>query len=177
MSARRRDLDQIRTPPAVPGVVLHLLLPLVAAIAAQAGVDIIGWRIAVLACAVLGMLFPQTLGGWLSIGCLAIGMLLGEPELGTTMLLVLLVHLIHVLSALLPVVPWRGRVVLTALRPTLRRLLLGQLIAQPVTLGVLLVQRAEGTAIGGAVLLGAAAVLALVVVFLRGSAPRSDAMR
>ncbi|WP_175988602.1 hypothetical protein [Microbacterium tenebrionis] len=165
MSARGRELDGISMPPAVPGAVLHVLLPVVAAAAAQTGVDIIGWRIAVLVFAVLGMLFPQTLGGWLSIGCLAVGMLLGEPDVAVTMLMVLFVHLMHVLSALLPVVPWRGRVVLSALRPTVRRLLLGQLIIQPVTLGVMLVQQADGTVIGGAVLLGAAAVVGIVALF------------
>lgn len=165
MSARRGELDGIRMPAAVPGAVLHVLLPVVAAVAAQTGVDIIGWRIAVLVFAVLGMLFPQTLGGWLSIGCLAVGMLLGEPDVAVTMLMVLFVHLMHVLSALLPVVPWRGRVVLSALRPTLRRLLLGQLVIQPVTLGVMLVQQAGGTAIGGSVLLGAAAVVGIVALF------------
>ncbi len=165
MSARGRELDGISMPPAGPGAVLHVLLPVVAAAAAQTGVDIIGWRIAVLVFAVLGMLFPQTLGGWLSIGCLAVGMLLGEPDVAVTMLVVLCVHLMHVLSALLPVVPWRGRVVLSALRPTVRRLLLGQLIIQPVTLGVMLVQQADGTAIGGAVLLGAAAVVGIVALF------------
>ncbi len=152
-------------PAAVPGAVLPVLLPVGAAAAAQTGVDSHGWRIAGLLFAVLGMLFPQTLGGWLSIGCLAVGMLLGEPDVAVTMLMVLFVHLMHVLSALLPVVPWRGRVVLSALRPTLRRLLLGQLVIQPVTLGVMLVQQAGGTAIGGAVLLGAAAVVGIVALF------------
>jgi hypothetical protein len=84
------------------------------------------------------------------------------------MISVLLVHVVHVLSALLPIVPWRGRVVLAALRPTLIRLLLIQAVAQPVVLAVMLVHVAGTVTLGSAVLVGAAAVAGLAILFLRG---------
>jgi hypothetical protein len=168
MRPARAVNDRIITGPAVPGALLHALLPVTAAIAALTVVPVVGWQIAVVAFAVLGMLFPQTLGGWLSIACIAVGMLIAEPDVWRTMISVLLVHVVHVLSALLPIVPWRGRVVLAALRPTLIRLLLIQAVAQPVVLAVMLVHVAGTVTLGSAVLVGAAAVAGLAILFLRG---------
>ena len=173
MTGPRAVDDRISTPPAIPGGVLHALLPVTAAIAAVCIVPILGWQIAIVAFAVLGMLFPHTMGGWLSIACIAIGMLLAEPDIGRTMIAVLLVHILHVLSSLLPIVPWRGGAVLAALRPTLVRLVLIEAVAQPVALVVMLVHGAGVTAVGGAVLVGAAAVAGLAILFLLRAKGRS----
>ncbi|CAH0166886.1 hypothetical protein SRABI121_01649 [Microbacterium sp. Bi121] len=166
--------DWIRTGPALPGAVLHFVLPLTAAIAAVQLLPVLWWQVAMVGFAVLGMLVPQTLAGWLSIACLAIGMLLTEPGVWQTMLAVLVVHVIHVLSSLLPLVPWRGPVVLAALLPTLRRLLVVQLIAQPLTFAVMLVQTSGGATIGWSVLVGAACVAGFAVLFLLRAKRRSD---
>ena len=173
MSASGAADDRISLGPAIPGAVLHALLPVTAAIAAVCIVPILGWQVAIVAFAVLGMLVPQTLGGWLSIACIAVGMLLAEPDIGRTMIAVLLVHILHVLSSLLPIVPWRGGVALAALRPTLIRLVLIEAVAQPITLVVILVHGSGATAVGGAVLVGAAAVTGLAVLFLLRAKGRS----
>lgn len=174
MSGDTRRNDRIRTGPAIAGPVLHALLPVTAAVAALLLVPVPVWQLAVVGTALLGTLFPQTLGGWLSIACLAVGMLLGTPSMWSAAAAVLLVHLMHVLSSLLPVVPWRGRVLVRALRPTLRRLLVVQLIAQPVTLIVMLVRLSDGAAVQGAVLAGAAAVTGFACLFLLRLAGRSN---
>lgn len=165
MNANRSRNDRVATGPAIPGPVLHLLLPVTAALAALL-IPVIGWQFATVGLALVGMLLPQSLGGWLSIGCLAIGMLLAEPGTWQAMLAVFAVHMLHVLSSLLPVIPWRGRVVIVALWPTLRRLILVQLIAQPATFIVMLVHESGTTAIGGAALVGAAALAVFAVAFL-----------
>ncbi|GAA1524387.1 hypothetical protein HD600_000039 [Microbacterium ginsengiterrae] len=161
--ARRAD-DGIRTGPAIPGAVMHLLLPIVATLAALL-LPVLGWQIAVIVAAVIGMLFPQTFAGWLAIACLAVGLLLVEPEPWQSMLAVLAVHLLHVLSCVLPAVPWRGPVVLAALRPTLRRFVVVQLVAQPMTFAALWLHALDTTAVPAAALVGAAA-LAVFAIFL-----------
>jgi len=166
--------DRIVTGGALPGAVLHVALPAVAVLAALLLVPVVGWQIAVVGAAVMGMLFPQTLGGWLSILCLAIGVLLSEPVLWTAMVAVLLVHVMHVLASLLPVVPWRGRVVLRVLRPTLRRLLIVQLIAQPSTLAAMLLWRDGVSGFTGAAVVGAVGITAFVIFFLWRVRHRED---
>lgn len=165
MSERRRTNDRVSTGPAIPGALLRAGLPITAVFAALL-VPVIGWQLAVIGLAVLGMLFPQTFAGWLSIAALAIGLLLAEPGIWQTMIAVLLVHVIHVLSSLLPALPWRGAVVMTALWPTLRRLLAVQAIAQPVTLAVLLVDASGAAVVSGAALAGAMAVAVFAIVIL-----------
>lgn len=165
--------DRISSGPALPGAALQLLLPITAAAAALL-VPVLVWQIAVVGLALLGMLFPPSLGGWLSIACLTIGLLLAEPGIWQAMLAMFLVHLMHVLSSLLPIVPWLGGVVIAALRPTLRRLLVVQLVAQPATLGVMLLQTSATTAVGGAVLLGAVALATFTVAFLSRVGSRSN---
>lgn len=164
MNGRPRANDRLATDPAIPAAVLRACLPVAAAFAALL-LPVLGWQIGVVGAAVVGMLFPQTFGGWLSIAGVAIGLLLAEPSIWQTMVAVLLVHLLHVLSSLLLLLPWRGVVVLSALRPTLRRLLVVQAIAQPVTLAVMLVH-ASGATVAGAALVGAAAFAVFAIVIL-----------
>lgn len=164
MSDLGRANDRLSTGPAVPGAILRLCLPAAAVLAALL-LPVIGWQIAVIGLAVVGMLFPQTFAGWGSIAGVAIGLLLAEPHIWQAMAAVLLVHVIHVLSSLLPVLPWRGAVVLIALRPTLLRLLAVQAIAQAVTLAVMLVHD-SGAVVSGAALVGAAAFAVFTIVIL-----------
>jgi len=164
MNGNARANDRIRTGLAVPGAVLQLSLIVVAAAAALVLVPVTGWQILIVGTALLGMLFPQSLGGWLSIACLAIGMLMAQPGIWQAMVAVIVAHIMYALCTLLPLVPWRGRVVLRALRPGLFRLLAVQAVAQPLTLAVMLLQREDG--IGFAALVGMLAVAAFVVLFL-----------
>lgn len=159
-----RSNDRLSTPAAVPGAVLRLLLPAVAVVAALL-LPVLVWQLAVIGLALLGMLFPHTFAGWLSIAGVGIGMLLAEPGIWQTMIAVLVVHVMHVMSSLMSVMPWRGPVVLSALWPTLRRLLAIQAVAQPVTLVVLLTH-GSGTTVSGAALVGGAAFAVFVIVVL-----------
>jgi len=175
MSRSQQANDRISTGPAIPAAILRLCLP-VAAVLAALLIPVLVWQLVVIAMAVLGMVFPHSFAGWLSIGALAIGFLLAEPAIWQITAAVLLVHIIHVMSSLVAVVPWRGIVVLSALRPTLRRLLLVQLVAQPVTLAVVLVQRSS-VEVGVAALVGAAAFATFAVVILIRVDRRSKQVR
>lgn len=171
MRSLLRRNDWIRTGAAVPSVILRLGLIVLVAVAAALLIPVLGWQIAAVATAALGVVLPQTFGGWMSIACLAVGMVMSEPSVWRALVAVLVVHLIHVASSLMLVVPWRGRVVLAALRPTLRRLLLVQLVAQPLTLLVMLLflsggSSSDGITVEGAAIVGAAALAMLSVLFL-----------
>ncbi|GGD85175.1 hypothetical protein [Microbacterium murale] len=171
MKSLLRRNDWIRTGAAVPAVILRLGLVAVVAVAAALLIPVLGWQIAAVAAVVLGVVLPQTFGGWMAIACLAVGMVMHEPSIWRALVAVLVVHIIHVVSSLMLVIPWRGRVVLAALRPTLRRLLLVQLVAQPLTLLVMLIflsgrTSSGGITVEGAAIAGAVALAALAVLFL-----------
>ncbi|MGP6178074.1 hypothetical protein ACTU6U_12355 [Microbacterium sp. A196] len=172
MNAGARANDRMRTGPAVPGAVLQLLLVVVAAGGAVLLIPVAGWQFIVVGTALLGMLFPQSLGGWLSILCLAIGMLMADPGIWQAMVAVAVAHIMCALCTLLPLVPWRGRVVLRALRPSLYRLLAVQAVAQPLTAAAMLVQREDGFRL--AALAGAVATTAFAVLFLLRTRVRSQ---
>lgn len=172
MSAPMRRNDWIRTDASVPAAVLRLAFIAFVALAALMLIPVVGWQIAAVAMAALGVLLPQIFGGWFAIGCLAVGMLMSEPSIWRALVAVFVVHVIHVISSLLFVIPWQGRVVLAALRPTLRRLLMVQLVAQPLTLLIMVLfvpgghssgaVTVEGAAIAGAIALAVFAVLFLM---------------
>lgn len=166
MNSPMRRNDWIRTGVAMPAVVLRLGLVAVVMIGALVLIPLIGWQIVAIAAAVVGAVLPQAFGGWIAIACFAVGMLMDEPSIWRAMFAVLVVHVVHVLSSLLLVTSWRGRVVLTALRPTLRRLLLIQLLAQPLTLLVMLLFLSADVTVAGASIAGAAALAAITVLFL-----------
>lgn len=141
-----RRSDWIRTQPALPSFVFHIALIGLVAAAALLLIPVTGWQIAAVVAATLGVILPQTFAAWLAIVCIAVGILINEPSVWRAMVAVLVVHICHVLASLLLAIPIRARVVLGALRPTLRRVLLVQLIAQPLTLIVMLAVRAVGDA-------------------------------
>lgn len=135
--SRRRN-DWIRTGAAMPSLVLRLGLVLFVAIASLILVPVTGWQAAAVIAVALGVFIPQSFGGWIAIACIVVGILINEPSIWRAMVAVLVVHIGHVVSSLLLAIPFRSRVVLAALRPTLRRVLLVQLITQPLTLVVML---------------------------------------
>lgn len=160
--------DRIVTGAWVPAIALRIALVLVACTAAAVLVPAVGWAVAAVLLAVLGAALPHSCGGWLAAVVIAIGMLLQEPSLWHAMLAVLVVHLLHAGSSLLLLLPWRSRVLLAALHPTGIRLLQVQLIAQPLTVLVMLAHRFVGAGIAAASIAGAVALGAFVVLFLRG---------
>lgn len=166
MSARHRLNDRVRTGAFVAAIVLRIVFIVFVTLVALLLVPVIGWQVAVVVTAILGVVVPQSFGGWISIICVAIGMLMDEPSVWRAMIAVLAVHVMHVVSSLLLVIPWRSRVLFTALLPSLRRLLLVQVAAQPLTLLVMLAFGADGVRIPGAALIGASALAVFVVVFL-----------
>jgi len=171
MSAPMRRNDWIRTDASVPAVVLRLGSIAFVALAALMLIPVVGWQIAAVAMAALGVVLPQMFGGWFAIGCIAAGMLMTEPSIWRALVAVFVVHVIHAFSSLLFVIPWRGRVVLAALRPTLRRLLMVQLVAQPLTLLVMALflpggRASGGVTVEGAAIAGAIALAVFAVLFL-----------
>lgn len=169
--SRQRN-DWIRTGASTPSLLLRLGVVAVVAVGALLLVPVVGWQVIAVVTAALGVFLPQTFGGWLAIGCLAIGMLIGEPSIWRAMLAVLVVHICHVAFTLLLAIPIRSRIVLAALLPTLRRLLLVQLVVQPLTVLVMLLFRAVGAEsadslmIEAAPIAGTAALAAFVILFL-----------
>jgi len=174
MIARTRRNDRLSTERAFPSVVLRLALVVVVAVAAVVLIPVIGWQVLALAAVVVGVVFPPSFGGWIAIVCLAVGMLMSEPNIWRAMLAVLVVHLLHAGSSLLLLLPRRSRVLLAALRPTGIRLLKVQLLVQPLTVLVMLAHRSGGGSIAIASIAGAVALGAFVVLFLRGSRRAGD---
>ncbi len=130
----RRHNDWVRSEASVPSWVLRVTLVGVVAVAALLLIPVIGWQLAAVIAVAVGMVVPHTFGPWIAMVCIAVGMLMSEPAVWRAMLAVLVVHICHAASSLLLAIPLRSRVILTALWPTFRRVLLVQLIAQPLTL-------------------------------------------
>lgn len=167
MIALRRKNDSLRTAASIPAWALRVgFIGFVTGVALLL-VPVIGWQVAVVAAAVLGTILPHSFGGWFSIAGITVGMLMSEPSLWRASVIVLGVHVIHVVSALLLTMRWNSRVVLAALRPTLRRLLLVQLVAQPLTLFTMLAFTAESITVFGATIVGAGALAVFAILFLR----------
>lgn len=165
-----RANDSLRTGPAVSWLVVRGMLVIVVALGAVVLCPLIGWQVAAIALALVAAALPQTLAAWGSVGCLVVGMLISEPDLGRATIAVLVVHLIHVLSSLSLMIPAGSRVTIAALRPSALRLLVVQAIAQPVTVAVMLLVAvsAQGPAptVTWAVVPGAGAVVALAATLI-----------
>ncbi|MGM7696500.1 hypothetical protein [Microbacterium sp. A84] len=162
----RRRNDRLRTAASMPAIVLRIAFIVFVAVVALLLVPITGWQVVVVVAAVLGVIVPQSFGGWISIAGVVVGMLMNDPSMWRAMAAVLAVHVIHVVASLLLVIPWRSRVVLAALWPSLRRLLLIQLIAQPLTLLVMLAFLSETVTVASAAIIGAGALATFVILFL-----------
>ncbi|WP_311259270.1 hypothetical protein [Microbacterium sp. WCS2018Hpa-9] len=165
-----RANDSLQTDPAVSWLVVRGALVAAVAVGAAALCPVIGWQVAAVVLAIVAAVLPQTFAAWGSVGCLVIGMLISEPDLGRAMIAVLVVQLIHVLMSLSLVIPAGSRVVIAALRPSGLRLLVVQVIAQPVTVVVMVVGgvAAQGSTstVPWAAVAGAGAVVALTATLL-----------
>lgn len=165
-----RANDTLRTGPSVPGLVVRGALVVAVAAGAAMLCPLLGWQVAAVVLAIIAAALPQTFAAWGSIGCLVIGMLISEPDVGRAMIAVLAVQVIHVLMSLSLVIPAGSRVIVTALRPSLVRLIVVQVIAQPITVAVMVVMRIDTPAslptVPWAAVAGAGAVVALVATLL-----------
>jgi threonine/homoserine/homoserine lactone efflux protein len=56
----------------------------------------------------VSVLAPRSMGSWIGIACMAVGMVLTEPSAARTALAILLIHAAHVLAAWAWAVPWRS---------------------------------------------------------------------
>ncbi len=157
----------IRVPASMASWMLRLLLVLVGGGSAVLLNPYPLWQgIGVIAAAV-GAAFPRTFAAWGSVASIVLGILLAEPAPIRTAAAVLAIHLVHVLAGLCATTPLRGRVALSALRPTLLRLLLIQAIAQPIALLAAVLPKAQEHGSAWLAPAGALLVVAVVVIVLR----------
>ncbi|MFK4760231.1 hypothetical protein ACI3KS_04775 [Microbacterium sp. ZW T5_45] len=158
--------DRIETPVAVSGVIIRAALVAAVCLGAAVLVPVIGWSIAAVVCGLLAAAYPASQAGWGAVACFVVGMLIAGPDLGRSMLAVLLVQVILQLGALALVVPLRARVVLAALRPSAVRLVVGQAIAQPATFLVVQATSVAAPVMPWLALVGGGAVLGMSILLL-----------
>lgn len=158
--------DSLKTGVALSWLVLRVLLLLVVALGAAALTPLIGWFVAAVLLGLIGAALPQTFAAWGSVICFLVGMTIAGPDLGRSMLAVLVVHAIHILTSINLVVPVGARVVASALRPTAVRFLVVQAIAQPLTLLVMLGVTAGVADVPWAVVAGAGALVVLTILLI-----------
>lgn len=172
MKARAQSF---RVPAAIPGIVPRLLVVAFVAVGALVLMPFPLWQGIAIVLAVASVLLPVSMTAWGAAACLPFGVLLGEPSITRTALAVLLVHAIHVCAGLSLVVPVRSRLSLRVLGVSLRRLVVIQLIAQPLAFGIaLLAGRGLPSEIGWVAPV-AAALLVLGIVFALRGLRRADA--
>lgn len=113
--------------------------------------------------ALLETVAPNHVPAWLLLLTLGLSQLWRHPSATDVVYYLLLaaVHLLHVLSGLARLLPWRGRMQVSAFAPPLRRYLLVQAVVQPVAAGALI---AFGRGPGGVTGLSIAAALLLCAV-------------
>lgn len=128
------------------------------------GGPVLGWLAT--ATALAGAILPRSLGTWIALGAVIAGNLLVTAEPLRTALLILVISATHGFGSLLLVAPWRAWITARALVPTLRRILLIQVLTQPVALlvGLVPVVRTTGAVPLAAVVavLGAASLAAVL---------------
>ena len=118
----------------------------------------------------LSVVVPRSMGSWIGIACMAVGMVLTEPSAGRTVLAVLLIHTAHVLAAWSWAVPWRSRIRPAVLLPGVRRMLAIQAVAQSVAaLMAIAVPPLHGPGFAWLAPLGAAVLTGISAVALRVS--------
>ena len=123
--------------------------------------------------AVSGTLVPQRVPSWWLLLVLGVSQLWREPSRTDVSFYVLLagVHLLHLLGGLARLVPWRGRMQVTAFISPVRRYLLVQLFAQATAVGTLAAfGDAHGTVPGLSIV--AAALLGLVALMFARPLPK-----
>lgn len=157
----------VRIGGSIPALVIRVLLVLVGGGAALLLNPYPLWQGIGIVAVVVGAVFPQTYIAWGSAASIALGILLAEPSPGRTAAALLGIHLVHVLGCLCATIPWRSRVAVRALRPTLRRFLLVEVIAQPIALLAAFLPALGTDGYAWLAPAGAAIVVALAILVLR----------
>lgn len=170
----RRGIRSIQVRGAVPGITVRLVVVALVWVGVVLLNPFVLWQAVAVIAAVVAVLLPRSLAAWVGAGCLVFGVILTEPAPERTALALLLVHAVHVFASLSMVVPISSRLALAVLAPSLARLLVVQLIAQPVVLGVwLLAPSGIDRGVAWLAPLAALALLLGVVLALR-AARRAD---
>jgi hypothetical protein len=125
----------------------------------------IGWIIAMGALCLVGGAARVLGGPWVSAVILVIVLVATDASPWRTAIVILAVHLLHVLGSLAMAVPLNAHVALAALRPTAARFAIAQLVGQAA--GAVAFLLPQGRVLPAAVILGALAVLVLVIGALR----------
>ena len=162
----RPRLHRVQVGPAVPvmGLRIAVMLALWAAALWMPAGPILGWLCA--AAATAGAVLPRSLGTWIALGALIAGNLLAAADPVRTAVLILLITSAHAFGSLLLAAPGRARITLRALVPTIRRVLLIQVVTQPVALliGIAPVVRTTGAVpLAAVVAVSASAALAALL--------------
>lgn len=154
-------LHRLRTGPFVYGFLLHLAVLIIAILGglmfAIGGVGV--WVL--LAAGVVSVFLPRAGAAWVVMMVLVFAMLLHEPHLGRTAVMILLVHLLHLLGALSISIHSLSRVQLRALWPIARRFVIVQAAAQGLLLAALFIFSANEDAMPWLAPVGALALLVL----------------
>lgn len=165
-----RRTQHVQVPGSVPGPVPRLgaVLVIVGSVLLLNPYPLWWWVAS--AAALLSALVPRSMASWIGIACVPMGLILTTPTAGRAAMAVLLVHVAHVLAAWAWAVPWRSRIRVRVLLPSVRRLIVIQVMAQSVTVGVLLaVPPLHGAGFAWLAPLGAAVLLAVSALVLRVS--------
>ncbi len=165
-----RGPHELTAPGSVPAPVLRIG----AAVVILGGVLLLNpypmWWWVAGAASLLSVFLPRSMGSWLGIACMALGVVLTEPSAGRTALAVLLIHAAHVVASWAWAVPWRSRIRPAVLLPGVRRLLVIQAVAQAVAaLMALAVPPLHGPGFAWLAPLGAAVLTGVSAIALRVS--------
>lgn len=173
-----RGIRSFRIRVAVPGATLRVVVVGIVWAGASVLVPFPLWQGVAVVAAVVGAAIPRSLAAWVAAACLPFGVLLTEPSPWRTVFAVLVVHAVHVLASLSLVVPARSRMALGVLVPSLHRLLVIQLLAQPVVLAVLLLVPGRSGPGDAWLAAGAAAVLVIgAAIAIRAARAADSAAR
>lgn len=165
---KRGRLHSFRTRGTVYGITPRLLVLAFAAAGAFLLIPFALWQGVAIVAATVALMFPRSMAAWGAAGCLAFGVMLSEPSPWRTALAMLLVHAMHVFGSLSLMIPLTSRLQAGVLLPSLVRMLMVQLLAQPLVFGVwLLVPPRGGQGVAWLAPLAAAMLLVGVVIALR----------
>lgn len=153
----------------VPTAALHVAFLVAAAGLCFAVLPSPFWRSVGLLLVIVGTISSTVVRTWWLLFLLGMSQLTREPSPSNPVFYLLLagVHLLHVLGSVARLVSWRGRLQLRSCVLPFRRILLVQLVVQPVSAGVLLVfdggrrGTVPNSSILAALMLGAIAALFL----------------
>lgn len=153
--------DRLSVGAAVPGVALRALALVVAVTAGIVLGVPSGWLMVIAVAAIIGGVFPLTAGVWVAAAVLVGAYIQQSADVVPLVVTIAAVHLLHVLGAFSLVARPSSRVTLRALRPTLLRFTVTQVVGQSLGVAGLALLSDDGRQ-SLFVLAGGAAALALI---------------